>query len=133
MSKKSKSKRSNAIPLSIARPAVGPIKISSSMAPLKALSNRLRLIEDRRTFSFAGPHRSARSTSSAHHQLVVKKAPVSSHRGFSLSPHVAFHAPKKVLICVRRKTRREVLFAKNRYGGHHKKPRRNFFSSVSCR
>lgn len=64
----------------------------------------------------------------------------SSHRGLSPSLHwpsfgVEFKAPWKVLVCVRRKVRREVLHAlrwtgKGTGGGRH---RRNLWSQVRCR
>lgn len=43
-----------------------------------------------------------------------------------------FLVPAKTLVCVRRKQRREVLFAKGRGGGRHRKPRYNSFSAWRC-
>lgn len=45
-----------------------------------------------------------------------------------------FAAPDAVLVCVRRKRRKQVLHAKRIAGRSGlRKPRRNFWSSVSCR
>lgn len=51
-----------------------------------------------------------------------------------LLPHgLQFNVPEEVLVCVRRKRRREVLFATRRYGRNGaKRYRRNRFSEVSC-
>lgn len=45
---------------------------------------------------------------------------------------VAFAAPKRVLVCVRRKIRKEVILATGKGGGSHRKPRRTEFSNVRC-
>lgn len=50
-------------------------------------------------------------------------------------PHgVAFADPTRVMLCVRRKQRKEVLhaFRKTGKGKHHRNPKRNFWSSISC-
>ena len=100
----------------------------------KVLSDRLRAIEDRRTFNPAGPKRSARSFNKSHHALVVKKSPAKIRGRSRLPTRVMFDAPKKVLICVRRQRRKEVMFAQKKTGkgGSHRPGRRNFFSDVSC-
>lgn len=116
----------------------------------------LREIEDRRTFH-PDPIRDARSFDTPYHRLVVSKPlrPSSYVNPFSrssslspravsprafrspvLSPSVAFHAPEKVLICVRRAVRKEVMFAKKfagGRGGRQRRPKYNWFSSVSCK
>lgn len=43
-----------------------------------------------------------------------------------------FANPQRVLVCVRRGQRREVLFAKGRVGGGHRKPRWNAYSYWRC-
>jgi len=51
----------------------------------------------------------------------------------SLSPFVGFQAPERVLVCVRRKRRREVMFAKGGAGRRRmRRPRRNYWSDVRC-
>lgn len=52
-----------------------------------------------------------------------------------LSRRVGFQHPWQVMICIRRRQRREVLFALGRGGsggGRRKKPRRTFYSEVRC-
>lgn len=46
----------------------------------------------------------------------------------------SFSAPREVLICVRRKIRKQVLHALRKTGKvGQRRPRRGFYSSVSCR
>lgn len=45
---------------------------------------------------------------------------------------LSFRNNKHVVVCVRRKQRREVLFAKGRGGGGKKRGRRNYWSNVRC-
>lgn len=49
-----------------------------------------------------------------------------------LSPVVAFDQPRRVLVCVRRKARREVLFARGTFG-RGGQGRRSAYSGISCR
>ena len=106
-----------------------PLPSPYTPSPQKILSNTLRQIEDRRTFHPQAEKRPARSINRAQHKLVLHKpnAPKLSHK-------VAFSAPKNVLICIRRKRRKEVLFAKKqtRKGAGAKRHRRNYFSEVTC-
>lgn len=47
---------------------------------------------------------------------------------------LSFRTPKAVVICVRRKRRKEVMFASGRAGKRgQRKPRRSEWSSISCR
>lgn len=49
------------------------------------------------------------------------------------SHRIAFQAPKKTLVCVRRKERREVLFAKRKSGGgSRRRPHRRWYSDIKC-
>lgn len=43
-----------------------------------------------------------------------------------------FLVPKKTLVCVRRGIRREVLFARGRAGGRHRRPKWNAYSYWRC-
>lgn len=57
-----------------------------------------------------------------------------SQRG-SRSPRLGdlfFAAPNRVMVCVRRKERREVLMAQGRGGSRVRRPRRNRFSHIKC-
>lgn len=108
----------------------------------------LRVIEDRRTFH-PDPIRPALNVRSQVHRLVAPKVGARSARkspsrksSFSYSKPqaifnrkaVMFQEPKKVLVCVRRKQRAEVLHATKRTGkGGQRKPRYNRFSDVRCR
>lgn len=50
------------------------------------------------------------------------------------SPVVAFQGPSRVLVCVRRARRKEVLHAKGFYGKRRlRKPTRSVLSNISCR
>lgn len=46
-----------------------------------------------------------------------------------------FTAPDQVAVCVRRKERREIIFASGNGGArrHRKKPKRNYFSDIRCK
>ena len=51
----------------------------------------------------------------------------------SLVTQTTFDAPRDVAICVRRKSRREVIFAKRKAGaGARARRRRNYWSNVKC-
>lgn len=58
---------------------------------------------------------------------------VGNRRAGTLSPHVGFAAPKQVSVCIRRKTRRSVLFAKKRTRkGAGSRRKHNQWSSIGC-
>lgn len=50
----------------------------------------------------------------------------------TVNQQLKFRSPKHVQLCVRREQRREVLLAKGRGGGRHRRPKRNRFSNVRC-
>lgn len=50
-----------------------------------------------------------------------------------LSPRISFKAPTQVIACVRRKVRKEVIFAKGVAGSRVAKPKLNSLSKISCR
>lgn len=106
----------------------------------------LRDLEDRREWHPEGPFRPARSFRSSRHRLVVAGYPKVSQsppRGrfrnaarssFGPAAHVTFEVPEQVAICVRRRRRREVLFARRKTGrGGQRRPRWNWYSKVRCR
>lgn len=113
--------------ISITRPRLLP---SVVVSPLRGLSLPPNL--DRRLYHPLGRVRPALSISGTPHRLTL---PRGSARGAFLTPAVAFGHPHRVAICVRRKRRKEVIFALGRAGrgGSFRKPRRNFYSSVECR
>jgi len=91
----------------------------------------LRLLEDRRFWHPLGQRRPAQSFRNVNHSLKIP-----SGRSTSKYPlhTVGFVNPENVAVCVRRKIRKEVLFAKRKTGKRgQKKPRFNWFSKVSCR
>lgn len=106
-----------------------------------SLNNILREYEDRREWHPLGASRPARSFNRDRHRLVVAKYPVNNPRSLASTikigtvPHViAFGAPKKVLICVRRKIREQVLHALKKTGiAGQNRPRRSEYSSISCK
>lgn len=103
------------------------------IARIPAAHNILAL-EDRRTFEpgdrfpRAQFHRSARVVVSPN----VNKQKGSRHD--KVPAKIRFAVPREVALCVRRKQRREVLFALRQHGKGSKarRRRRTFFSSVSC-
>lgn len=108
----------------------------------------LRSYEDRRTFHPEGSFRPAASFNRPRHRLVVSGYPkrdsvVRSSRNYrfnklsSLSgtpAHIMFERPRKVVMCVRRQMRREVLHAYRKTGrGGQRRPRWNWYSRVRCK
>jgi len=99
-------------------------------SPTKILKNTLRQIEDRRTYHPQADKRPARSLNRSQHSLVIRDKKTSPR----LSHQVQFDAPKRVLICIRRKMRKEVLFAKSKTGkgARARRHQRNYYSEVTC-
>lgn len=85
-------------------------------------------VSDRRRYHPEGRYRPATALIKDAARVVVGKEPHS----------LLFNLPNIVAICVRRKTRREVLFALDRHhrkgsGGGRRKPRkRNNYSGIKC-
>lgn len=109
----------------------------------------LRPFEDRRTFHparllaapvFLGGNPPARSIVSAASpaprraiQRAVGVARLLENSRFPTS-RVRFAEASRVVICVRRKRRKEVLFARRKAGRRgQRRPRRNLWSDVQCR
>lgn len=96
----------------------------------------IRLVEDRRTYHPLGYFRPAR-TISGHPVgpvVVTKNRSTKNQARPFLAKGLSFALPKKTLICVRRKTRKEVLHAlkkvgKGKSGGRR---RRNWYSNIGC-
>jgi len=89
----------------------------------------LQTIEDRRDFHPEQAARPARSFSRSVHSLAVPR-----QRGGRLPIGVTFENPTKVLVCVRRKSRREILFAAGHTGKGSAlgKRRRSHYSEIQC-
>lgn len=113
----------------IARP-----RLVRSFSPLSSLP--VLEVEDRRTFHPERDFRPSRSLSG--NAITVSGDNVNKVRTTRRGPKYLppggrhlFVAPRGVAICVRRKQRREVLFAKRRTRAGGAK-RKNFYSNVRC-
>lgn len=121
--------------ISFARP-----RLLSPLSPLPStgLNDPLSEVEDRRSFHPQGRHRPALYSTGP---LKVKdRSPSKLQRRFGFAPRsqtkgvLTFANPSNVVLCVRRKTRREVLFATRRNGAGGRRPRRrNWTTQISCR
>lgn len=114
----------------ITRPRLLPLPL-----PVRTLPGLdLRPVEDRRTYHPLGRNRPALSISGRPHSLSLPRS-VARAPGFFLPGAVVFRDAPRISICVRRKRRKEVIFAlgRNGRGGSFRKPRRNQFSDVECR
>lgn len=140
------SRRGYLTPHSTARPrlltsGLSPIPIPTSVVTYEPLV----LVEDRRLFHFDGPARTPLEDDGRPARITLrnKSRPRGQKRGaYRFGPKVysqtkairAFEEPRRVLICVRRQSRKEVLFAKRKAGrGGMRPPRRNYWSSISCK
>lgn len=109
-----------------------------------------RTIEDLRTFNPGGPYRSAHSFRPSPVNVTrlsnvairpsrnIQRTVRSGQRLQTKTPtlgrdRLAFEVPKSVLVCARRKMRKEVLFAKRKTGkGARSRKHRNIWSIVKC-
>lgn len=95
----------------------------------------LAMLEDRRLFDPLR-HAVAKSFVRSSSRLVVPNVARSNKTIVrSVSPAVKFSVPSHVAVCIRRKKRREVLFARGVGGSRRRqrRPRWSEFSSVNCR
>lgn len=100
------------------------------LTPRIRLTPNLRLVEDRRTWHPDGPHRAVRAINS---RPRLKPVAFSAPRLVNVLPtKVGFKIPDKVAICIRRKQRKEVLFAKRKTGRGSARPKRNKWSDIHC-
>lgn len=95
-------------------------------------------LEDRRQFHPLSDVRPARGLTKNDSLLYVRPVGdrVSGRKDKKWRPETFnFSVPKNVAICVRRKQRREVLFALKRTGkgARVRRRRRNYYSDVSCK
>lgn len=116
--------------------SVRPVFVSpvSTFSPILAL-------EDRRQFHPDGPFRlpAARYRSSTQlvpkgvaHGRPVSKGQIRPVLHYAPPQSIGFTRPSDVAICVRRKTRREVLFAIGAGGGRVRKGKRTYKSRFHC-
>jgi len=107
------------------RYSIRPLSVAT-LASVSPLDQTLRELEDRRYYQ---PDRSVRAPAS----LKRGHAKIATHITEKNLRRVAFANPRYVAMCVRRKIRREVLHALKVAGGKGmRKPRRNYWSDVSC-
>lgn len=130
MSKKSRNRNRSSVRVDtrdvrgIANPFLG--LRSHSVTPVL---NSLREVEDLTRFHPDGLDRGRRLVTSAPVSHVVAPTPKSRPVPFGIS----FANPDKVITCVRRKRRREVLFARGGAGSRKmRRPRFNSRSDVRC-
>lgn len=123
-----KSNRNGRDPSPIARPSLH--RSSTDYSPVN-----LALYQDHRSFHPEGPFRAPLSLlGRPRPRIIAPQLPMRSGKRPRLY-QLAFQAPDDVIVCVRRKRRKEVLFAKNKAGksGQQRKRRRTYFSSISCK
>lgn len=92
----------------------------------------LRVFEDRRSFYPERVYRPALSTSRRGFARVRERAALPRPSSMLRDLRFQFAVPQKVIICVRRKQRREVLHALGKTRGGSGRKRRNSWSNVSC-
>lgn len=106
------------------------------VVPLTPAVAQLRLIQDLRTFYPQPALRPAFRLDGARASLTVARpASRSTARTKSLLPSaVGFHQPQQVLVCVRRKRRKEVLHALRKVGRGFGRRKKHFnkWSNVRC-
>lgn len=114
-------------PLGLPRPS--PVRPVAKRATRQMSLGLFPEVEDRRFYHPLGTSAPAASFKKPRHTLAAGK-PFSP----KVSPLIsAFSAPSGVLICVRRKQRKEVLHALQKTGKvGQRRPRRSEFSSVQC-
>lgn len=132
MARSKSSKRSERDPLEIAiGPMLGPLSPSPLVSPLLPSPLVLSEIEDGRQFHPEFDSRPALTIGGSPTRTVARGKPA---RLFNVSHRLGFDQPVHVVRCVRRKQRREVLFAKRRTRkGSGARRHRNQWSNVHCK
>lgn len=126
----------NAMPSVIARKYPVESYFFEPYRPIRSIS--LLPTEDLRAYHPLATARPVRVVSGAAVQPLRVAAPASTARRAGLyappglSPHLKFAVPSKTIVCIRRARRREVLFAKRKFGGSGGRRRRNFWSDIRC-
>lgn len=112
------------------------LRVALPVVKRPAIRN-LSSIEDFRKFDFEPATRPARLFSGVPAKFSVSATPIKKSRapGRQAKQRVqlSFNAPRETIVCVRRSTRKEVLFAKNKTGKRgQRKPRRTPWSNYKC-
>lgn len=97
------------------------------VSPKYTLNPVRQVLDDRRTWHPERWGRPVLATHRAATRVVVAPKP-----GPLLTSRLAFAEPRKVLVCHRRKTRREVLLAHGQGGGGKRSPKRKPTSEITC-
>ena len=109
------------------------LSIPRPVPDLRALAQArslIRSLEDRRTFH---PMRERRPFASLTREARRMRVAPGKASGIYPSPRLSFFDGKQVSRCVRRKERREVMFALRRTGkGARARRRRDDFSNIGC-
>lgn len=87
----------------------------------------LQALEDRRRWHPERWGQPTRATVRAATRVVVKPSP-----GPVLTSRLAYADPKRIALCNRRQTRKEVIHALGKAGGGNKPPTRKPSSEISC-
>lgn len=87
----------------------------------------LRPLEDRRRWHPERWGQPLQATVRAATRVIVKPS-----RGPDLTSRLAFADPKKIAVCQRRQTRKEVIHALGRAGAGNRAPRRKPSSEITC-
>lgn len=98
-----------------------------------AIGSALQEVQDLRAFDFEPGTTPARFVSGGIASQGVTHTPNKQKAPSKVPYQIAFSAPAETLVCVRRRRRKEVLFAKKHTGkGGQKRPRWNRWSSTKC-
>lgn len=121
--------------------SVTPTNWRSVLSPPSRVS--LQEIEDRRLFNPLGRFAPPKTLSGTPASVTVRnKPPTAKQRASSFHNKVrsqtkavlTFQEPSRTVMCIRRKERREVLFAKGGAGSRRMRPpKRTPWSNISCR
>lgn len=96
---------------------------------LPVVQSPLTEVEDDRTFYPDSASRPLRRLSSKPvRRMAVAASPLAQYLPAGITPP----ARAQVILCIRRKARRQVLFAKGHGGGGHRKPRLTSKSNIWC-
>lgn len=104
--------------------------------PLVRVRSALQLLEDRRLFHPAQDLRPVRSFFTKPRLVIPPAKRLMRNGAMFTSPKIGFEVPRHVAICIRRKTRKEVLHAFGKVGAGGARVsrvrRRSVWSDVSC-
>lgn len=109
-------------------PVLGSVPVSRYSPAVRSI---LSEIEDGRSFSPQPDLERSVRTTKARVFTPQTRATGAASRPTRLSA-ISFEYPVRVIRCIRRKIRRQVILAKGKGGGRHKRPRRRASSNIWC-